>query len=103
VALIAPNPNWRTGLFAEIEPISLEDLKNGSDRIERLPEGFYKNNKNLYTKTNNHKRKLEIKDKMGFGKYADESIEWVMKHDENYFEWVIENIEWFSKKIQHLI
>jgi hypothetical protein len=37
-----------------------------------------------------------LSDRMGFGKYKDETVRWVIAHDIEYLGWVLENVSWFS-------
>jgi len=43
-----------------------------------------------------HNKPRRLSDRMGFGKYKDETVRWVIAHDIEYMSWVLDNVTWFS-------
>jgi hypothetical protein len=37
-----------------------------------------------------------LKDKMGFGKYAELTVEELIKEDPDYLAWAADSVDWFS-------
>ncbi len=40
--------------------------------------------------------KKKLSDRMGFGKYKDQTLRWVIEHDSDYMNWAVETIDWFK-------
>lgn len=90
---------WRNG-----PKISFQDLKTNSGNIEYISglEGdpIIKTAINIppLNKKSSQQKPSSSSPLMNFGKYKTETMEWVQENDENYFEWCLENIEWFESK-----
>lgn len=39
-------------------------------------------------------RKIKRYDKMGFGRYRDKTLDWVLKYSPSYVNWCINNVRW---------
>lgn len=82
--------------WLQIVGITNEDLRNGSDYIEKLkyPPWDKRNDSNGAAET--------ICQKVGFGKYANLTYEELQKQNPGYFSWACENINRFRVKAEQL-
>ena len=78
---------WKT-----IKGITKKELQEGSNRIEKLK----------YPPWDKRNEKQEIDSKVGFGKYAEKTIDWVKEHDERYYLWMLTNVPKFAAKVKLL-
>lgn len=90
---------WKNG-----PKISFEDLKKNSGNIEYISclegEPIVKTPIIIppLKKLSSSKAELKPSPLMNFGKYKTKTMAWVQENDENYFEWCLENIDWFQGK-----
>lgn len=96
-----------TGVWLKGPAISKEDLKHGRGGVEKisaqeaLEEGGGRAPKQEYRswspapKAENQNEPL-----MGFGKHKEKTMKWVKSNDPHYWEWCLNSIEWFSKKVE---
>jgi hypothetical protein len=90
--------SWRErDKWLEMVGVSTDDLLNGSYYIEKLKYP-------PWDKRNNGKsdQDTELNNKIGYGKYAQKSYEWVKKNDSRYFDWMCENINKFRIEAEKL-
>lgn len=74
--------SWRKG-----DKITFNDLKFGRGNVERI--------KSLCDDSSSSSNKMII---MGFGKYSQRPMSWVKENDESYWEWAMENLDFFPGK-----
>jgi hypothetical protein len=76
------NNSWRNG-----PKISAGDLKFGRGNVEKI--------KGLCDDSSSSSNKAVT---MGFGKYSQRPMSWVKDNDESYWEWAMENLDFFPGK-----
>ena len=92
-----PKKNWRQAFkWREMIGITKADLQNGSARIEKLKYPPWDN------RNGNPQAGSSGSDKIGYGKYAERSYEWVKENDLRYFEWCSTNIPKFGARVRQL-
>ena len=90
------NKSWRKGWrWLEMIGISNDDLKNGSDRIEKLKYP-------PWDKRNDRNQKENQEEVISYGKNSGRSYQWIKSHDPNYFSWMLENNDRFRQKVTDL-
>lgn len=100
-----PSEEWRNG-----PKITAEDLKNNTGNVEYISSIHddvpIVNNKKQTTLNFKSQKPKPAKSNsspiMNFGKYRDKTITWVMDNDSNYFEWCLENVPSFQKRVDSL-
>jgi hypothetical protein len=83
--------------WLQIIGITNDDLRNGSDYIEKLKYP-------PWDKRNNSIKEIPSRDGylIGYGKYAQKTFEWVKENDSRYFEWMVSNVDKFRTKAKQL-
>lgn len=88
--------SWRKGWkWLNIIGISNDDLKNGSNYIEKLKYP-------PWDKRNNENYKADPEEKINYGKHSGKSYSWIKENDSNYYNWMMENNAKFRQKIKEL-
>lgn len=94
--------NWTaTGAWREGIAITLDDLKSGSDLIERVTsEEWFKSTQGTAAKPAPRKDwKTPVGRTMGFGKHKDRLMADVQEEDPRYWQWCLDEIPSFRAKV----
>lgn len=105
-----PSP---TGQWLNGPKISAEDLKRGRNGVEKIsqdeamapgggpaPKPEYRSWSPIEKKSPAKPAGGKGEPLMGFGKHRDKAMKWVRDNEPGYWEWCLENIDWFAGKVE---